>query len=171
MFYFRRNLTDVTGSFSCGIVYSRGKRTPESEKTQMSPYLIKPTTKKKMFVYVPGAYISPFVLALEGGVNSNPSSREVFLEDGKSETGPKQLRTWLTRSLLSHTGDQARSVEKQRIDGRPSVSRPYFTQTIFKFPNRLFDIACLSEQSRNNDGHEGSSDGVLSDYPTVYCGI
>ena len=35
----------------------------------------------------------------------------------------------------------------------------------------LFDIACLNEQSRNNDGHEGSSDGVLSDYPTVYCGI
>ena len=35
----------------------------------------------------------------------------------------------------------------------------------------MFDIACLNEQSRNNDGHEGSSDGVLSDYPTVYCGI
>ena len=35
----------------------------------------------------------------------------------------------------------------------------------------LFDIACLNEQSRNNDGHEGSSDGVLWDYPTVYCGI
>ena len=35
----------------------------------------------------------------------------------------------------------------------------------------LFDVACLNEQSRNNDGHEGSSDGVLSDYPTVYCGI
>ena len=28
----------------------------------------------------------------------------------------------------------------------------------------MFDIACLNEQSRNNDGHEGSSDGVLSDY-------
>ena len=36
---------------------------------------------------------------------------------------------------------------------------------------RVFDIACLNEQSRNNDGHEGSSDGVLSDYPTVHCGI
>ena len=35
----------------------------------------------------------------------------------------------------------------------------------------LFDIACLNEQSRNNDGHEGSSDEILSDYPTVYCGI
>ena len=35
----------------------------------------------------------------------------------------------------------------------------------------VFDIACLNEQSRNNDGHEGSSDGVLSDYPTVHCGI
>ena len=39
------------------------------------------------------------------------------------------------------------------------------------FRNAVFDIACLNEQSRNNDGHEGSSDGVLSDYPTVYCGI
>ena len=35
----------------------------------------------------------------------------------------------------------------------------------------VFDIACLKEQSRNKDGHEGSSDGVLSDYPTVNCGI
>ena len=77
----------------------------------MSVYLIKRKIKKKMLVYVPGTYISPFVLALEGGVNSNPSSREVMLEDGKSETGAKQLRTWLTRSVLPHTGDQARSVE------------------------------------------------------------
>ena len=30
--------------------------------------------------------MSPFVLALEGGENSNPSSREVVLEDGKFET-------------------------------------------------------------------------------------
>ena len=37
-------------------------------------------------------------------------------------------------------------------------------------PGRVFDIACLNEQSRNNDGHGGSSDVVLSDYPTVYCG-
>ena len=77
----------------------------------MSVNLIKRKIKKKMLVYVPGTYISPFVLALEGGVNSNPSSREVILEDGKSEAGPKQLRTWLTRSVLPHTGDHARSVE------------------------------------------------------------
>ena len=44
--------------------------------------------KKKMLVYVL-AYVctqylvsSPFVLALEGGVNCNPSGREVILEDG-----------------------------------------------------------------------------------------
>ena len=104
-------LSCLTVSFSCGIVYSRGKRTPESEKKQVSVYIIKRKIKKKMLVYVPGTYISPFVVALEGGVNSNPSSREVILEDGKSETGPKQLRTWLTRSVLPHTGDQARSVE------------------------------------------------------------
>ena len=40
-----------------------------------------------------------------------------------------------------------------------------------KVKSALFDIACLNEQSRNNDVHEGSSDGVLSDFPTVYCGI
>ena len=62
-----------------------------------------------MLAYLPGTYTSPFVLALEGGVNFK--EREVILEDGKSETGPKQLRTWLTRTVLRHTGDQARSVE------------------------------------------------------------
>ena len=69
-------LSCLTVSFSCGIVYSRVKRTLESEKKQMSVYLIKWKIKKKMLVYVPGTYISPFLLALEGGVNSNPSSRE-----------------------------------------------------------------------------------------------
>ena len=75
-------LSCLTVSFSRGIVYSCVKRTPESEKKQTSVYLIKRKIKKKMLVYVPGTYISPFVLALEGGVNSNPSSREVILEDG-----------------------------------------------------------------------------------------
>ena len=131
-------LSCLTVSFRCGIVYSRVKRTPESEK-KTYVHLIKRKIKKKMLVYVPGTYISPFVLALEGSVNSNPSTRErlflstayipfcsstrrrcelqpfqereVILENGKSETGPKQLRTWLTRSVLPHTGDQARSVE------------------------------------------------------------
>ena len=78
-----------TVSFSCGIVYSRAKRTPESEKKKTYVHLIKRKIKKKMLVYVQGTYISPFVLALEG-VNSNPSRREVILEDGKSETGSKQ---------------------------------------------------------------------------------
>ena len=35
--------------------------------------------------YVPGTYISPFVVALAACVKSNPSSREILLEDGKSE--------------------------------------------------------------------------------------
>ena len=59
-----------------------------------------------MLVYVPGTYTSPFVLliALEGGVNSNPSSREVILEDGKAKTGPKQLRTYVadTKRAAAH---------------------------------------------------------------------
>ena len=44
----------------------------------MSVYLIKRKIKTKMLVYVPGTYtpVSPFVLTLEGGVNTNPSSRE-----------------------------------------------------------------------------------------------
>ena len=76
MFYFCRNLTNVTVSVSCGIVYSRGKGTPESEKKQTSVYLIKRKIEKKMLIYVPGTYTSPLVGALVGVVNSNPSSRE-----------------------------------------------------------------------------------------------
>ena len=75
-------LSCLTVSFSCGIVYSRVKRTPESEKKRRTyVYLIKRKIKKKMLVRVcvPGTYISPFVLALEGGVNSNPSRRERLL--------------------------------------------------------------------------------------------
>ena len=34
--------------------------------------------EKKKLVYVPGTCISPFVVALAAGVNSNPSSRERF---------------------------------------------------------------------------------------------
>ena len=75
-------LSCLTVSFSCGIIFSRLKRTPESEKKKTYVYLIKRKIKKKILVYVPGTYISPFVLALEGGVNSNSSSREVILEDG-----------------------------------------------------------------------------------------
>ena len=106
-------LSCLTVSLSCGIVYSRVKRTPESEKRRRTYTSSNGKSKRKCwYVYVPGTYISPFVLALEGGVNSNPSSRErLFLRTAKSETGPKQLRTWLTRSVLPQTGDQARSVE------------------------------------------------------------
>ena len=68
-------LSCLTVLFSCGIVYSRVKRTPESEKKKTSVYLIKRKIKKEMLVYVPGTYIPSCVLALEGGVNSNPSSR------------------------------------------------------------------------------------------------
>ena len=76
-------LSCLAVSFSCGIVYSRVKRTPGSEKKKTYVYLIKRKIKDKMLVYVPGTYISPFVLiltALEGGVNSNPSSRERLFE-------------------------------------------------------------------------------------------
>ena len=69
-------LSCLTVSFSCRIVYSRVKRTPESEKKKTHVYLIKRKIKKKMLVYVPGTYIHSCVLALEGGVNSNPSGRE-----------------------------------------------------------------------------------------------
>ena len=68
-------LSCLTASSSCGIVYSRVKRTPESEKKKTYVYLIKPKIKKKMLVYVPATYIPSCVVALKGGVNSNPSSR------------------------------------------------------------------------------------------------
>ena len=38
-------------SFSCGIVYSRGNRTPESEIKQTSVYLIKRKMKKKFHIH------------------------------------------------------------------------------------------------------------------------
>ena len=41
-----------------------------------------------MLVYVPGTCISPFVVALEGGVNSNRSSRERFLRTANPRQDP-----------------------------------------------------------------------------------
>ena len=58
------------------------ERTPEGEKKKTYVYLIKRKIKKKKLVYVTGTYVSSFVLALEGGVRSNPSRRKVILEDG-----------------------------------------------------------------------------------------
>ena len=75
-------LSCLTVSFSCGIVYSLAKKTPESEKKKTYSYLIKRKIKMKMLVYVPGNYIPSCVLGLEGGVDSNSSGREVILEDG-----------------------------------------------------------------------------------------
>ena len=49
-------LTLLMVSFSCGIIYSRVKRTPESEKNKTYVYLIERNIKKKM-LYVPGTYI------------------------------------------------------------------------------------------------------------------
>ena len=72
------------------VFYSRGNRTPESEKTQTSVYVIKWKMKKKILVYVPGTYISPSVVALAAGVNSNPSSRErFFLRTANPRQDPK----------------------------------------------------------------------------------
>ena len=48
-------LSCLTVSFSCGIVYSRGNRTPESEKKQTSVYLIKRKMKKKICVRTEGS--------------------------------------------------------------------------------------------------------------------
>ena len=48
-------------SFSCGIVYSRGNRTPESEKKPTSVYLIKRKIKKKN-LYTHQVRIYPLLL-------------------------------------------------------------------------------------------------------------
>ena len=45
-------LSCLTVSFSYGIVYSRGNRTPESGKKQTSVYLIKRKMKKENFVHL-----------------------------------------------------------------------------------------------------------------------
>ena len=66
------------GSFSCGIVYSRVKRTPETEKKKTYVYLIKRKNQKENVGMRIGYVHIPFcsIIALERGVNSNPSSRE-----------------------------------------------------------------------------------------------
>ena len=85
-----------------------------------------------MLVYVPGTYISPFVLALEGGVNSNPSSREVILEDGKSETDRTQT--------VTHMADTKRAAAHRRPGPERGVvayrRTPEREQTTF-YPNHL----------------------------------
>ena len=55
-------LSCLTVLFSYGIVYSRVKRTPESEKKQMSVHLIKRKIKAKMLVYVYQVRIYPLWL-------------------------------------------------------------------------------------------------------------
>ena len=45
-------------SFSCGIVYSRGNRTPESEEKPTSVYLIKRKMKKYIYTYMSYPYSS-----------------------------------------------------------------------------------------------------------------
>ena len=47
----------LTVSISCGIVYSRVKRTPESEKKKTYVYLIKREIKKKMLVHIRTRYV------------------------------------------------------------------------------------------------------------------
>ena len=48
----------MTVSFRCGIVYSRGNRTPESEEKQTSVYLIKQKMKRKFCIRTRYVYIS-----------------------------------------------------------------------------------------------------------------
>ena len=50
---FSQVLPCLTVSFSCGIVYSRGNRTPESENKQTSVYLIKRKMKKEILYTYP----------------------------------------------------------------------------------------------------------------------
>ena len=74
--------------------------------------------------------------------------------------------------MSSISSMNARPVGIKRVaDPRNGSSSTDTCMSNRRTTNAVFDIACLNEQSRNNDGHEGSSDGVLSDYPTVYCGI
>ena len=125
-------LSCLTVSFIYGIVYSRVKRTPESEKKQMSVYLIKRKIKKEMLVYVPGKYmVSRFVLALEGGVNSNPSSRErLFLR--------RQIRD--RTQTVAYIADTKRAAAHRRPGPERGVAAyrrtPEREQTIF-YPNHL----------------------------------
>ena len=118
------------------------KERPRVTKRRLSYISSNGKKKEKMFVYVPGTYISPLGLAFEGGVSSNPSSRdrlflrtahipfgsstrkrcelepfqqrEVIIGDGKSETGHDQVRTWLTRSMLPRQKGRPRVKKRKR---------------------------------------------------------
>ena len=84
-------LSCLTVLFCC-VVYSRGNRTPESEKKQTSVYLIKTENEKENFVYLPGTYVS-----LLNSRNSNridaKETAVVVAETEKEETvGGTSLR-------------------------------------------------------------------------------
>ena len=85
-------LSCLTVSFSC-VVYSSGNTTPESEKKAAVGISHQTENEKENFVYVPGTYRSPFVVALAAGMNSNPPSREKnSLEKYPIIDGEKALR-------------------------------------------------------------------------------
>ena len=97
----------------------------------MSVYLIKRKIKKKMLVYVLGTYISPFVVTLEGGVISNPSSRErLFL----GTANPDRTQT------IAYIADTKRGAAHRRSGPERGVAAyrrtPEREQTIF-YPNHL----------------------------------
>ena len=121
-------LSCLTVAFSCGVVYSRGNRTPESEKRQTSVYLIKRKMKKIFFLYVPGAYIFPSVVALAEGVNSNPTSRErFFLRTANPRQGPNSCIhydvIWLHYSSTS-TGGRHQVMQEQTGSEPPNRCPP-----------------------------------------------
>ena len=60
-------------SLSCGIVYSRGNRTPESEKKQTSVYLIKRKMKKKILLRIRTRYA--YISFCRAAVNKKSSHR------------------------------------------------------------------------------------------------
>ena len=85
-----------------------------------------------MLVYVPGTYISPLVLALEGGVNSNPSRRErLFLRTANLKQDQKTV-TYMAgtkRAAANRRPGPERGVAAYR-------RTPKREQTIF-YPNHL----------------------------------
>ena len=85
----------------CNSIFTRKKNARERKKEDVLRMSHQTENQKKnMLVYVPGTYISPFVLALEGGVNSNPSSRErLFLRTANPIQDPNSYVRYLKKQV------------------------------------------------------------------------
>ena len=109
----------LTVSFSCGIVYSRGNRTPESENKQTSVYLIKRKMKKKVLytyqVRIHPLLLSCCVVAKNNSSNRRPKHRSVKNRnvEGRNSSRYLSLLQYLCCKQHRHQQQQQRSQQEK----------------------------------------------------------